>query len=420
MTSFISGVIIDDIIRTVFITPTLLRVVRVFRIGRVLRLIKVAKGIRKLLFALVISLPALFNIGMLLLLLMFIYSIFGMSSFGNVKRTVGMNDLVNFETFIRSFILLFRLTTSAGWNEILEPLMVAPPFCDTQQYTRTDGKLITAPNGECGDPGLAIFFMFTFTLITYLIVINMFIAVILENFNQAHEQEEVGLTEDDFEMFYVVWERYDPHASQFIKYEYLSDFIGDLEEPLGIAKPNEIAIVAFDLPIVEGDKLHCLDVLIALVKHVLGDIEQSVEFKELKNQMDEKFSNQFPTRVTTEVKSSTMKRKKMDVAARTLQRAWRKHKLQKNMRQLMEMALEERSTLERSHTKESFGRKLSGALGSAFRSLSRPSSAKSRSNISLKNPEGSNSRRPSAVNNTLKVPTNINSPRVNSGNSKVV
>ena len=40
--------------------------------GRILRLIKAAKGIRKLLFALMVSLPALFNIGALLALITFI------------------------------------------------------------------------------------------------------------------------------------------------------------------------------------------------------------------------------------------------------------------------------------------------------------------------------------------------------------
>ena len=73
----LAGVVLADLLNDIFITPTLLRVVRVFRIGRVLRLIKAAKGIRKLLFALVISLPALFNIGMLLMLIVFIYAIFG-------------------------------------------------------------------------------------------------------------------------------------------------------------------------------------------------------------------------------------------------------------------------------------------------------------------------------------------------------
>ena len=45
-----------------------------------------AKGIRKLLFALMVSLPALFNIGALLALITFIYAIIGMTLFGHVMH----------------------------------------------------------------------------------------------------------------------------------------------------------------------------------------------------------------------------------------------------------------------------------------------------------------------------------------------
>ena len=58
------------------------------------------------------------------------------------------------------------------------------------------------------------------------------------------------------------------------------------------------ALVAFDLPIVEGDRLHCLDILISLVKHVLGGVEETDEFKQLKVQMEERYREAFPTRVT--------------------------------------------------------------------------------------------------------------------------
>jgi hypothetical protein len=177
-------------------------------------------------------------------------------------------------------------------------------------------------------------------MLTYLIIINMYIAVILENFSQAHEQEEVGITEDDFEMFYVVWERYDPHATQFMKYDQLSDFVADLDQPLGMPKPNEIAIVAFDLPIYDGDRLHCLDILTALVKHVLGSVEITEEFKNLRAQVEEKYREAFPTRVQQTVRSTTMRRKKEDVAAKTLQRAWRKHRAASCIRRITEMAME--------------------------------------------------------------------------------
>merc|ERR1740131_483086 len=233
------------------VSPTLLRVVRVFRIGRILRLIKAAKGIRKLLFALIVSLPALFNIGALLALITFIYAIIGMTIFGHVRHQGALDDLVNFETFGRSMQLLFRLVTSAGWNDVLDPLMAQPPDCDPNYKA--------LPNGNCGFPFVSIIYFVSFIIINFMIVINMYIAIILENFNQAHQEEEIGIVEEDLEMFYGKWSKFDPHATQFITFNQMSDFIGSLDPPLGIPKPNTLAIVSFDLPIAKGDKIHCLD-----------------------------------------------------------------------------------------------------------------------------------------------------------------
>jgi len=99
-----------EIIEKMFVSPTLLRVLRVFRIGRILRLVKSAKGIRTLLFSLAVSMPALFNIGLLLFLIMFIYSIFGMSFFMHVKHNSGLDELFNFETCLRSMMILFQVS----------------------------------------------------------------------------------------------------------------------------------------------------------------------------------------------------------------------------------------------------------------------------------------------------------------------
>ncbi|KAG5676938.1 hypothetical protein PVAND_006734 [Polypedilum vanderplanki] len=313
----IFGILMEDIMIDLPISPTLLRVVRVFRIGRILRLIKAAKGIRKLLFALVVSLPALFNIGALLALLLFVYAILGMSLFGHVKKQGALSQMVNFETFGSSMQLLFRLMTSAGWNDVLESLMIQPPDCDIH--------LETSSNGDCGHPLLAITYFTSFIIISYMIVINMYIAIILENFNQAHQEEEVGIVEDDLEMFYIRWSKYDPHASQFISFSQLSDFIASLDPPLGIPKPNTVALVSFNLPISKGNKIHCLDILHALVKHVLGHVDESDTFKQLQDSMDVKFKKQFPTRKEIEIVSSTRIWKRQERAAKTIQTAWREY-----------------------------------------------------------------------------------------------
>nr|XP_016928398.1 sodium channel protein 60E isoform X5 [Drosophila suzukii] len=313
----IFGILMEDIMIDLPISPTLLRVVRVFRIGRILRLIKAAKGIRKLLFALVVSLPALFNIGALLGLITFIYAILGMSLFGHVKLQGALDDMVNFQTFGRSMQLLFRLMTSAGWNDVLESLMIQPPDCDPFIHGQT--------NGNCGHPLLAITYFTSFIIISYMIVINMYIAIILENFNQAHQEEEIGIVEDDLEMFYIRWSKYDPHATQFIHFSQLSDFIASLDPPLGISKPNNVALVSFNLPISKGNKIHCLDILHALVKHVLGHVEETDNFKQLQEQMDVKFKKQFPTRKELEIVSSTRIWKRQEKAAKTIQTGWKEY-----------------------------------------------------------------------------------------------
>nr|XP_029725458.1 sodium channel protein 60E [Aedes albopictus] len=332
----IFGILMEDIMIDLPISPTLLRVVRVFRIGRILRLIKAAKGIRKLLFALVVSLPALFNIGALLALITFIYAIIGMSLFGHVRQQGALDDMVNFETFGRSMQLLFRLMTSAGWNDVLESLMIQPPDCELAQDTQG--------NGDCGHPLLAITYFTSFIIISYMIVINMYIAIILENFNQAHQEEEVGIVEDDLEMFYIRWSKYDPHAGQFIHFNQLSDFIASLDPPLGIPKPNTVALVSFNLPISKGNKIHCLDILHALVKHVLGHVEETENFKQLQDQMDQKFKKQFPTRKELEIVSSTRIWKRQEKAAKTIQGAWKDYLRRKRERERSPMSLEDDNT----------------------------------------------------------------------------
>jgi voltage-gated cation channel len=160
----------------------------------------------------------------------------------------------------------------------------------------------------------------------------MYIAVILENYDEAHEQEEIGVTEDDLENFYSAWEKYDPHATQFIKLEKIYDFVAELAPPFGVPKPNDMAITSFNLPIIKGDLIHCLDSLHGVTTYALGSVEDSKEFTVVQKQMDEKFLFHFPVRVKYTPITTTMERKKLEIAARTLQRAWKTYKIQRTLR----------------------------------------------------------------------------------------
>ncbi|XP_073351597.1 sodium channel, voltage-gated, type I like, alpha b isoform X4 [Pagrus major] len=321
----IVGMFLSEVIEKYFVSPTLFRVIRLARIGRILRLIKGAKGIRTLLFALMMSLPALFNIGLLLFLVMFIYAIFGMSNFAYVKRESGIDDMFNFETFGNSMICLFQITTSGGWDGLLAPILnKREPDCDSQM--EHPGNYY---KGNCGNPSVGIFFFVSYIIICFLIVVNMYIAVILENFSVATEESAEPLSEDDFEMFYEVWERFDPDATQFMEYSKLSDFADALDPPLRMPKPNMIQLISMDLPMVSGERIHCLDILFAFTKRVLGE---GGEMDVLRGQMEERFMASNPSKVSYEPITTTLRRKQEDMSAIIIQRSFRRYMIRLAMK----------------------------------------------------------------------------------------
>ena len=309
---------LSDLIERYFVSPTLLRVVRVAKVGRVLRLIKGAKGIRTLLFALAMSAPALFNICLLLFLVMFIFAIFGMSFFMNVKHTGGLNEVYNFETFFQSFILLFQMMTSAGWDGVLSGIIneegCKPPNADIGDA------------GNCGNVAIGISYLISYLVVSFLIVINMYIAVILENYSQATEDVEEGLTDDDYDMYYEIWQQFDPKGTQYIHFNQLSDFLEVLEVPLQIHKPNKYKLVSMDIPICKGDMVYCVDILDALTKDF---------FARKGNKLEEpggEIGEVAPVRDNPDYEpvSSTLWRQREDHCARLIQNAWRRHRQTKD------------------------------------------------------------------------------------------
>jgi hypothetical protein len=106
---------------------------RAFRILRLLRLLKRGGKSLYLIFnTFVITMQSLANIGGLLLLMMYIYSIIGMIYFGEVKRNSTMNDYINFESFTSAFITLFTVATVDSWN-----------------YTMISFSYVLSPANEC-------------------------------------------------------------------------------------------------------------------------------------------------------------------------------------------------------------------------------------------------------------------------------
>lgn len=210
-----------------------------------------------------------------------------------------------------------QMSTSAGWDGVLDGIIneedCLPPDND-QGYP-----------GNCGSATIGITYILCYLVISFLIVINMYIAVILENYSQATEDVQEGLTDDDYDMYYEIWQQFDPEGTQYIRYDQLSEFLDVLEPPLQIHKPNKYKIISMDIPICRGDMMFCVDILDALTKDFFArkgsPIEESGELGEVAARPDEE---------GYEPVSSTLWRQREEYCARLIQIAWRKHKLHKD------------------------------------------------------------------------------------------
>jgi hypothetical protein len=70
--------------------------IRAFRIGRIFRLVKKAKSLRMIFNTFVITIPSLANVGGLLVLLLYLYSILGVFLFATIKEQVALTVHANF------------------------------------------------------------------------------------------------------------------------------------------------------------------------------------------------------------------------------------------------------------------------------------------------------------------------------------
>jgi len=217
--------------------------------------------------------------------------------------------------------MMTRLATSAGWNDVLASIMITSPDCDPGMYDDKPGL-----NGDCGFGGFGIAYFASFVLVAFLIMINMYIAVILDNFSEAQQADEIGIDEDDINIFYEKWMMYDPKASQFLNVGKLRDLVGQLNAPLGIPDVTEDDILHLDIPLYPNDRAHCIDVLQALISRTLGPDNSTEEFDMIKELMAESFRSAFPTLAVEVIETTTKQRLREIRAAIVLQKALRRFK----------------------------------------------------------------------------------------------
>ncbi|XP_028311425.1 voltage-dependent T-type calcium channel subunit alpha-1I-like [Gouania willdenowi] len=168
------------------INPTIIRIMRVLRIARVLKLLKMATGMRALLDTVVQALPQVGNLGLLFMLLFFIYAALGVELFGELVCNAdypceGMSRHATFENFGMAFLTLFQVSTGDNWNGIMkDTLRECPPD------QNTDVDYACNPSLQFISP----MYFVSFVLTAQFVLINVVVAVLMKHLDDSNKEAQ--------------------------------------------------------------------------------------------------------------------------------------------------------------------------------------------------------------------------------------
>ncbi|XP_029948019.1 calcium channel, voltage-dependent, L type, alpha 1S subunit, a [Salarias fasciatus] len=253
---------------------------RLFRVMRLVKLLNRSEGIRNLLWTFIKALQALPYVALLILMLFFIYAVVGMQIFGKIALVDGtyINRNNNFQTFPQAVLLLFRCATGEAWHEVMLASMYGK---------KCDPKSDYLPGEEytCGSNFAIIYFMSFYMLCAFLII-NLFVAVIMDNFDYLTRDWSI-LGPQHLDEFKKIWAEYDPEATGRIKHLDVVTLLRRIPPPLGFGEfcPHRIAckrLVSMNMPLNSDGTVTFNATLFALVRTALkikteGNFERANE-----------------------------------------------------------------------------------------------------------------------------------------------
>uniref|UniRef100_A0AAX7V4V0 Voltage-dependent N-type calcium channel subunit alpha n=1 Tax=Astatotilapia calliptera TaxID=8154 RepID=A0AAX7V4V0_ASTCA len=288
------GSITDILVTEINVRDRLLNLsfLRLFRAARLIKLLRQGYTIRILLWTFVQSFKALPYVCLLIAMLFFIYAIIGMQVFGNIElnEDTAINHHNNFRTFLQALMLLFRSATGEAWHEIMLSCL-SHRTCD--ERSGTHGK-------ECGSD-FAYFYFVSFIFLCSFLMLNLFVAVIMDNFEYLTRDSSI-LGPHHLDEFIRVWAEYDPAACGRISYKDMYNLLRIISPPLGLGKncPNRVAykrLVKMNMPIADDNTVHFTSTLMALIRTALeiklasGMVAQRLCDAELKKELSTVWPN---------------------------------------------------------------------------------------------------------------------------------
>ncbi|XP_078356406.1 voltage-dependent L-type calcium channel subunit alpha-1F-like isoform X2 [Oculina patagonica] len=214
---------------------------------------------------------------MLIGLLFFIYAVIGMQMFGQItiendERGDPWSQIQpqnNFQSFPEAIQVLFRSATGENWQLIM---LACTSDADCQ-----------LGDGKCGSAFAYLYFI-SFIFFCSFLLLNLFVAVIMDNFEYLTRDESI-LGPHHLDEFVRVWSEFDPGATGRIKHTEVCQLLRQMSPPVGIGKkcPKIVAykrLIKMNMPLFPDNTVTFTATLFALVRTSLKIMTEKNNLKE--------------------------------------------------------------------------------------------------------------------------------------------
>ena len=238
---------------------------RATRIIRILTLFKGSTNLKAIFAALVLSLPAVINITTLMLLIFFVFGVLGMHLYSEHPMGEMVNEHENFNSTANAMKLLFEVATGHDFYSLIHEMQSNAEPCEV---TRVQGVTMEVSDGGLrwvdsidvtdANPafstltcdadnnrwGGAFAYFFIFYVSAAFIMLNLFVAMLLENVQISLASEKSVIQSEHTDAFKKEWDKLlaadksQKNGDKLNCYDVI-ELIRNLDEPLG--RVDEIA-----------------------------------------------------------------------------------------------------------------------------------------------------------------------------------
>jgi hypothetical protein len=214
-------------LKVIRVGPQLARIMRVMRVSRLFKLLNKYKGLQALMQTITFSMPPVINAFALLFLVYFIFSVLAVFFFKDVSQGIMIDDYMNFSNFGYSLQMMLRLSTGEDWPTVMYDVSYAADDC--------------IPSVNCGTP-YAPFFFILFVLIQQYIMVDLFVLIILQQFDLYYLPSDNVLDrfKTDLLNFKYCWKKFALEFECFkIRGNDVIKFFKELKGDLGMSEEKD-------------------------------------------------------------------------------------------------------------------------------------------------------------------------------------